>query len=267
MTPTKMKPAVTLIENAKEQVLEITEPWLHRLGIHQATWSMFSKPVRKSERYEAFITFTDGSTTRWWSPDWQSMSWLQLKRNRRRQLYFNNLMEFQTEDDVGHEHFCKWLSNQYDSKVERVKLVYHKWAAPEPNPNLGWFDPARPSRDEMKKRIKTHYVYYASEACPKWAEKGDCFTESTFMLKQCPEQCKKKLDHVDDVKVGSQILVFFNEDDSFYSCKVLKIREKKPRHHVKWDYSDFGKEWLDLNKTVFSLVGKEKASKHKLTTT
>jgi hypothetical protein len=263
LTPDALKPAITFVQKGKEQVLEITEPWLHRLGIHQATWSMFSKPVRKSERYEAYITFTDGSKTKWWSPDWKSMSWLELKRNRRRQLYFNNLMEFKHEDDVGQKHFCEWLSNQYDKKVERVKLVYHKWDAPEPNPNLGWFDPALPSMDEMKKRKETHYIYYAAESCTKWAEEGDCLAEPTFMLKRCPEQCEKEVDTVDDLKIGSHVVVFSDEDDSFYAAKVLEIRDKKPQHRVKWDFPEFGKEWLDLNETAFFFVGEEKASRIK----
>jgi len=261
MAPDALDPAFVAVYKAKEKVLDITEPWLHRLGIHQETWSMFSNPMRRYDRYEAFIRFEDETNAKWWSPDWRSMSWLELKRNRRRQLYFNNLVEFKTGDDgiEGHARLCEWIAEQYGKDVVRVKLVHHRKDAPQPSPDLGWFDPARVPLDELEASKVTHYIHYTRKACDAWASEGDCSSNAEFMAKRCAESCKGEYDDVENVKVGSRVLVYSKDDSAFYTASVLKIRDKKPeRFYLKWDFADFGKEWFDLDTTFFSFIDEKK---------
>ena len=263
ITPKAMEPIVVSIQDANEQVLELIDPWLHRLGIHQETWSMFCNPVKKSERYEAYITFKDGTRAKWWSPDWDSMTWLERKRNRRRQLYFNNLMEFESEDTTGQKRLCEWIAQQYEKEVVRIKLVYHVWKAPKPSPDLGWFDDARVPREEMEYWNETHYIHYTSEACREWAEEGECTTDPEFMLKRCGENCKGLYDHVENVKVGSRILVYSTEDSAYYSATVTEIQgNKSKRFNLKWDFTEFGEEWFILDEFPFVLVGEEPIHSH-----
>jgi hypothetical protein len=228
---------------------------------------MFSNPARKYERYEAYITFKDETKAKWWSPDWHAMSWLELKRNRRRQLYFNNLMEFKTGDDgiEGYKHLCEWIAEQFDKEVVGVKLVYHRKEAPQPLPDLGWFDPARVPLDELEAPKDTHYIHYTRESCDEWALEGKCSSNPEFMVKWCAQSCKGVYDDVESVDLGSRVLVYSKEDSAFYEASVLKIRDKKPKcFYLKWDDADFGKEWFHLDTTFFSFIGEEKVtSSHK----
>jgi hypothetical protein len=264
MAPSALKPVVSTVKDVFEEVGEVANPWLHRLGIHQPTWSMFSNPVRKSERYKAYVTFKDETKTTWWSPDWNEMSWLEKKRNRRRQLYFNNLMEFKKDDtDVGHKRLCEWIAERYEKPVERVKLVYYLTVALPPSNDLSWFDEI--DRENVDTWKKTHYIHYTQEACDEWALDGECLGDAAFMLKRCADSCKGTYDDASDIEIGSRVLVYYEEDDAFYTASVLKIRQKMPkRFYLKWDFGDYGKEWYDLDKNAFSFVGEDKfVSSHK----
>ena len=257
MAPAPLQPAVTYLKNAIYGFQDVTEPWLHRLGIHQHTWSMFSSKdsYNMYERYEASITFQDGSKATWTSPDWNSMSWLEKKRNRRRMLYQNNLKAFQEEDTIGQKHLCEWIANQYDKDVEKIKLVYHWANYPKPSKDLGWFEPVRNPKDEVTTSAETHYIYYAPSACDQWATEGECDTDPEFMQKHCSESCE--FGDVQYVKVGSRVLIYWQEDSSFYSGTVLKIRDKKAkRFYIKWDVADEGHyEWYDLDNNIFVFIG------------
>ena len=92
----------------------------------------------------------------------------------------------------------------------------------------------------------------------QWATEDDCHKDPHFMLKHCAESCRKEYAYPTDVKVGSRIEVYWEEDSMFYSAAVLKIRDGKAnRFRLKWDIDEDGTEWFNLDKHVFRFITEE----------
>src|SRR5688500_12947717 len=58
------------------QALQLAvQPIVQRIGVHQGPWSMFAPdPDRLNLRMRAEITYRDGQTAEWHSPEWRSQS-------------------------------------------------------------------------------------------------------------------------------------------------------------------------------------------------
>jgi hypothetical protein len=83
--------ALMLIDSlpGSPQALQLAiQPVVRRMGIAQGPWSMFApEPDRLNLRMRAEITYRDGKTAEWRSPDWRSQPLAQRWREHRHQEF------------------------------------------------------------------------------------------------------------------------------------------------------------------------------------
>lgn len=266
VTPAPLEPFVVVLGEGMGIVQDVANPWLHRLGIHQQSWNMFAGicDYNMYERFQAHVRFQDGTKATWWSPDWASMSWLERKRNRRRQLYYNNLESYVEEDTRGQKHLCELIAKRYDKDVEKVKLFYHYADFPKPSKSLGWFEPIRKPGFKVKTKKEVHYIYYNRTVCDQWSNQGDCLSNPSFMGKRCKDSCTGMGASADAqyVKVGSRVLVNTKKDSKFHPGTVMKVRKTKSTpFYIRWDgetkVGEKEAEWLNLDLRIFHFVDEE----------
>jgi uncharacterized membrane protein YphA (DoxX/SURF4 family) len=261
LAPPALQPIVQPLDELHSEMHDRIYPFLAMTGTWQYVWSMFGGvPNHRNSRFEATISFRDGSPpVTWSSPDWKSMPWW-LKKRHHRQMDFYDLVQH-TEGIGYYEAFCQHLALKYGPNVNRVTLSLHQEIAPEPPADLGLWDPAK---QEMWTVFEHVYTFHLD--CDVWAAEGECQEDPVFMKRFCERSCQQvAIVDPKEVTIGSRLSVYFENEDDFDQVTVAGVEDNFEEFFLHYDDGSES-EWIDLREHDFLLLRSseavEDASKH-----
>jgi hypothetical protein len=82
--------AIEAIPQAPTAVRSAVQPLTVRIGLNQS-WNLFTPPDQVNMRLRAEITYADGQTAQWRSPDWPKLSAAQRMIMHRRTEWLDNI--------------------------------------------------------------------------------------------------------------------------------------------------------------------------------
>ena len=155
-----------LTSGAHQRLKTLLEPVVARAGIAQGSWKLFGPQVDQVNSWvEAVVTYSDGHTWTWRTPQWQGRSWFQRLRMGRDAKYADY---FRLDDSAAIwpslTRYVLRLAPPTTPSVHAVKveLYRHWWTVPAPE-QLGQvakdFSAIPPPQDEFKRQ----YLYYTEQ--------------------------------------------------------------------------------------------------------
>lgn len=120
----------------QKAVEDALDPVVEALGIGQANWKLFAPNVDKSNGWvEAEITWSDGSTSTWSTPDWQARNaWERLVQGRYPKIvgYYGSDNWKALSLPLARYVLREARPPAKGVKPERIVLIRHDWLIPRP---------------------------------------------------------------------------------------------------------------------------------------
>jgi hypothetical protein len=121
----------------RQAIRRVFAPLLYPLGLFQGDWKLFApEPDRVNTWIEARVTFSNGQTTVWTSPDWRNLSWHEELLRGRHAKWWDVLRR--DEFKVLWPSFALHVAGEVprpspDATPVEVALVRHWWDVPPPD--------------------------------------------------------------------------------------------------------------------------------------
>lgn len=121
---------------AHQRLKGLLEPAIERAGLAQGSWKLFGPDIDHINTWvEAVVTYSDGHTWQWRTPDWKKLGWFERLRQGRDSKYadYFRLDDYRSVWPSLCRHVLS-LAPRTAATVRPVKieLIRHWWEVPPP---------------------------------------------------------------------------------------------------------------------------------------